>query len=159
MEISKMRKERKVLFEKVNELERQWDEELDKLGIALYDEIQHKFLAYLDEVKIKLANTYNMSLEEYKDIENKMWMRKHGIDEAILAPKKDVKKWIVYRCEYFEPKIDRWVRLIETTDLEEAKSLINQPIFGDPIVRVAKYEKSGVRKIKYKLLEEIEYKF
>ena len=154
-----MRKERKVLFEKVNELERQWDEELDKLGIALYDEIQHKFLAYLDEVKIKLANTYNMSLEEYKDIENKMWMRKHGIDEAILAPKKDVKKWIVYRCEYFEPKIDRWVRLIETTDLEEAKSLINQPIFGDPIVRVAKYEKSGVRKIKYKLLEEIEYKF
>lgn len=154
-----MRKERKVLFEKVNELERQWDEEVDKLGIALYDEIQHKFLAYLDEVKIKLANTYNISLEEYKDIENKMWMRKHGIDEAILAPKKDVKKWIVYRCEYFEPKIDRWVRLIETTDLEEAKSLINQPIFGDPIVRVAKYEKSGVRKIKYKLLEEIEYKF
>ena len=154
-----MRKERKILFEKVNELERQWDEEVDKLGIALYDEIQHKFLAYLDEVKIKLANTYNISLEEYKDIENKMWMRKHGIDEAILAPKKDVKKWIVYRCEYFEPKIDRWVRLIETTDLEEAKSLINQPIFGDPIVRVAKYEKSGVRKIKYKLLEEIEYKF
>lgn len=154
-----MRKERKVLFEKVNELERQWDAELDKLGIALYDEIQHKFLAYLDEVKIKLANTYNISLEEYKDIENKMWMRKHGIDEAILAPKKDVKKWIVYRCEYFEPKIDKWVRLIETTDLEEAKSLINQPIFGDPIVRVAKYEKSGVRKIKYKLLEEIEYKF
>lgn len=154
-----MRKERKVLFEKVNELERQWDEEVDKLGIALYDEIQHKFLAYLDEVKIKLANTYNISLEEYKDIEDKMWMRKHGIDEAILAPKKDVKKWIVYRCEYFEPKIDRWVRLIETTDLEEAKSLINQPIFGDPIVRVAKYEKSGVRKIKYKLLEEIEYKF
>lgn len=154
-----MRKERKVLFEKVNELERQWDAELDKLGIALYDEIQHKFLAYLDEVKIKLANTYNISLEEYKDIENKMWMRKHGIDEAILAPKKEVKKWIGYRCEYFEEKIDRWVCLIETTDLEEAKSLINQPIFGDPIVRVAKYEKSGVRKIKYKLLEEIEYKF
>ena len=159
MEMSKMRKERKVLFEKVNELERQWDAELDKLGIALYDEIQHKFLAYLDEVKIKLANTYNISLEEYKDIENKMWMRKHGIDEAILAPKKEVKKWIGYRCEYFEEKIDRWVCLIETKDLDEAKSLINQPIFGDPIVRVAKYEKSGVRKIKYKLLEEIEYKF
>ena len=30
-----MRKERKVLFDKVNELEAQWDAEVDKLGIAL----------------------------------------------------------------------------------------------------------------------------
>ena len=88
MEMSKMRKERKVLFDKVNELEKQWDAEVDKLGIALYKAIQDKFLAYLDEVKTKLANTYNISLEEYKDIEDKMWMRKHGIDEANLVPKK-----------------------------------------------------------------------
>ena len=153
-----MRKERQVIFEKVNKLERQWDEELDKLGIALYDEIQDKFLAYLDELKEKLANTYNVSLEEYKDIENKMWLRKHGIDETTIAPKKEVKKWIGYRCEYFEEKIDRWICLIETTDLEEAKSLLNLPIFGNPVTRVAKYEKTGVRKIKYKVLEVIKVK-
>lgn len=151
-----MRKERKVLFDKVNELEKQWDAEVDKLGIALYKAIQDKFLAYLDEVKTKLANTYNISLEEYKDIEDKMWMRKHGINEANLVPKKDAKKRIVYRCEYFEPKIDRWVCLIETKELDEAKSLLDHPIIGNPPTRVAKYEKSGVRKIKYKTLEVLE---
>lgn len=158
MEISKMRKERKVLFEKVNELERQWDEELDRLGIALYNAVQDKYLEYIDEVNTKLANTYNISLEEYKDMEHKMWMRKHGINEANLVPKKSVKKWIGYRCEYFEEKIDRWVCLIETKDLDEAKSLLDHPIIGDPTTRVAKYEKTGVRKIKYKVLEVIEVK-
>lgn len=158
MEISKMRKERKVLFEKVNELERQWDEELDRLGIALYNAVQDKYLEYIDEVNTKLANTYNISLEEYKDMEHKMWMRKHGINEANLVPKKSVKKWIGYRCEYFEEKIDRWVCLIETKDLDEAKSLLDHPIIGNPPTRVAKYEKTGVRKIKYKVLEVIEVK-
>ena len=153
-----MRKERKVLFEKVNELERQWDEELDRLGIALYNAVQDKYLEYIDEVNTKLANTYNISLEEYKDMEHKMWMRKHGINEANLVPKKSVKKWIGYRCEYFEEKIDRWVCLIETKDLDEAKSLLDHPIIGDPTTRVAKYEKTGVRKIKYKVLEVIEVK-
>ena len=158
MEISKMRKGRKVLFEKVNELERQWDEELDRLGIALYNAVQDKYLEYIDEVNTKLANTYNISLEEYKDMEHKMWMRKHGINEANLVPKKSVKKWIGYRCEYFEEKIDRWVCLIETKDLDEAKSLLDHPIIGNPPTRVAKYEKTGVRKIKYKVLEVIEVK-
>ena len=158
MEMSKMRKERKVLFDKVNELEAQWDAEVDKLGIAFYKEIQDKFLAYLDEVKTQLANTYNISLKEYIDIEDKMWMRKHGIKEANIVPKNEVKKWIGYRCEYFEPRIDRWVCLIETKDLDEAKSLLDHPIIGDPTTRVAKYEKTGVRKIKYKVLEVIEVK-
>ena len=153
-----MRKERKVLFEKVNELERQWDEELDRLGIALYNAVQDKYLEYIDEVNTKLANTYNISLEEYKDMEHKMWMRKHGINEANLVPKKSVKKWIGYRCEYFEEKIDRWVCLIETKDLDEAKSLLDHPIIGNPPTRVAKYEKTGVRKNKYKVLEVIEVK-
>lgn len=153
-----MRKERKVLFEKVNELKRQWDEELDRLGIALYNAVQDKYLEYIDEVNTKLANTYNISLEEYKDMEHKMWMRKHGINEANLVPKKSVKKWIGYRCEYFEEKIDRWVCLIETKDLDEAKSLLDHPIIGNPPTRVAKYEKTGVRKIKYKVLEVIEVK-
>ena len=153
-----MRKGRKVLFEKVNELERQWDEELDRLGIALYNAVQDKYLEYIDEVNTKLANTYNISLEEYKDMEHKMWMRKHGINEANLVPKKSVKKWIGYRCEYFEEKIDRWVCLIETKDLDEAKSLLDHPIIGNPPTRVAKYEKTGVRKIKYKVLEVIEVK-
>ena len=153
-----MRKERKVLFEKVNELERQWDEELDRLGIALYNAVQDTYLEYIDEVNTQLANTYNISLEEYKDMEHKMWMRKHGINEANLVPKKSVKKWIGYRCEYFEEKIDRWVCLIETKDLDEAKSLLDHPIIGNPPTRVAKYEKTGVRKIKYKVLEVIEVK-
>lgn len=72
--------------------------------------------------------------------------------------KKEVKKWIGYRCEYFEPRIDRWVCMIETKDLEEAKSLLDHPIIGDPTIRVAKYEKTGVRKIKYRVLEVIEVK-
>ena len=151
-----MRKERKVLFDKFNELEAQWDAEVDKAGIAFYKEIQNKFIPYLDEVRTKLAKTYNISLKEYIDIEDKMWMRKHGINEANLVPKKDIKKSIVYRCEYFEPKIDRWVCLIETKELDEAKSLLDHPIIGDPTTRVAKYEKSGVRKIKYKTLEVLE---
>ena len=151
-----MRKERKVLFDKFNELEAQWDAEVDKAGIAFYKEIQNKFIPYLDEVRTKLAKTYNISLKEYIDIEDKMWMRKHGINEANLAPKKEVKKWIGYRCEYFEEKIDRWVCLIETKDLDEAKSLLDHPIIGNPPTRVAKYEKSGVRKIKYKTLEVLE---
>ena len=85
-------------------------------------------------------------------------MRKNGINEANIVPKKEVKKSIVYRCEYFEPKIDRWVCLIETKELDEAKSLLDHPIIGDPTIRVAKYEKTGVRKIKYKVLEVIEVK-
>ena len=139
-------------------MERQWDEELDRLGIALYNAVQDKYLEYIDEVNTKLANTYNISLEEYKDMEHKMWMRKHGINEANLVPKKSVKKWIGYRCEYFEEKIDRWVCLIETKDLDEAKSLLDHPIIGNPPTRVAKYEKTGVRKNKYKVLEVIEVK-
>ena len=84
MEMSKMRKERKVLFEKIKELNMQCDAELDKLGIDLYDgvydEVIDKFRPYFDELETKLANTYNISIEEYRDIEHKRWMRKYGIE-------------------------------------------------------------------------------
>ena len=79
MEMSKMRKERKALFEKIKELNMQCDAEVDKLGIDLYDEVIDKFRPYFDELETKLANTYNISLEEYRDIEHKRWMSKYGI--------------------------------------------------------------------------------
>ena len=77
-EIGQMRKEREVLFEKIKELNMQCDAEVDKLGTDLYDEVI-KFRPYFDELETKLANTYNISLEEYRDIEHKRWMRKYGI--------------------------------------------------------------------------------
>ena len=61
---------------------------------------------------------------------------------------------VVYRAEYYEPKIDKWVSIGEKTSEEEANKLLDTPIAGNPKMRVQKYEKSGVRKVKYKELNE-----
>ena len=61
---------------------------------------------------------------------------------------------IVYRAEYYEPKIDKWISIGERTSEEEASKLLDTPIAGNPKMRVQKYEKSGTRKVKYKELNE-----
>ena len=61
---------------------------------------------------------------------------------------------IIFKTEYYEPKLDKWVSFWSGT-LDECMNKLGYPIVGDVPQRVAKYEKSGVRKIKYKLLEVI----
>lgn len=61
---------------------------------------------------------------------------------------------IIFKTEYYEPKLDKWIAFWSGSQDECIKKL-DYPIVGDVPQRVAKYEKSGVRKIKYKLLEVI----
>lgn len=61
---------------------------------------------------------------------------------------------IIFKTEYYEPKLDKWVSFWSGT-LDECMNNLGYPIVGDVSQRVVKYEKSGVRKIKYKLLEII----
>lgn len=61
----------------------------------------------------------------------------------------------IYRTEYYEEKIGKWISIWTTTDVYEAMEYITTPIIGNPLVRVAKYEKTGIRKIKYKYLETV----
>ena len=63
---------------------------------------------------------------------------------------------IIFKTEYYEPKLDKWVSFWSGT-LDECMNKLGYPIVGDVPQRVAKYEKSGVRKIKYKLLEVIKH--
>ena len=61
---------------------------------------------------------------------------------------------IIFKTEYYEPKLDKWISFWSGT-LDECMNKLGYPIVGDVPQRVAKYEKSGVRKIKYKLIEVI----
>ena len=65
---------------------------------------------------------------------------------------------IIYRCEYFDARLGTWICMVETLDVDKARSFLNHPICGNPSTRLVKDEKSGVRKIKYKLLEVLEKK-
>lgn len=63
-------------------------------------------------------------------------------------------KSIIYRVEYYEYKISKWVSYWSDKEYsEELEHQFNFPIIGNPMRRIVKYEKSGVRKIKYKLIE------
>lgn len=61
----------------------------------------------------------------------------------------------IFRTEYYEPKLGIWVSFWSGSTLDECMNKLGYPIIGDVPQRVAKYEKSGVRKVKYKLLEVI----
>lgn len=61
---------------------------------------------------------------------------------------------IIFKTEYYESKLGIWVSFWSGSQDECIKKL-GYPIVGDVPQRVAKYEKTGVRKIKYKLLEVI----
>lgn len=63
----------------------------------------------------------------------------------------------VFRTEYYEPNIGRWIALCESTDLDRAKQAIGTPVIGNPSKRVAEYDKTGVRKIKYSLVGVVEF--
>lgn len=80
-----MRKERKVLFEKINKLDAQRMCELE-MGCGFgVTEVNDCFAPYFQELETKLAKTYGMSVDEYdsKMYEiNDMIMRKTcGMDE------------------------------------------------------------------------------
>lgn len=81
-----MRKERKVLIEKLDELSMQRDAEYE-MGCGFGSkEIYETFAPYFEELETKLAATYGMTLNEYdsKMYEiNDMVMRKIcGLDEV-----------------------------------------------------------------------------
>lgn len=65
----------------------------------------------------------------------------------------------IYRAEYYEPKIGRWVSFYESSEIEKCRSYLDLPIVGNPDKRLAEYEKSGIRKIKYQFVKTIEQKF
>lgn len=61
-----MRKERKVLVDKIAMLNAQWDAELE-LGCGFFSkEIFNAFSSQINELEEKLAMTYNMTLAEYE---------------------------------------------------------------------------------------------
>lgn len=65
----------------------------------------------------------------------------------------------VLRVEYFEPKLEKWIGLWTTSNLDDKKSLdyhMRFPIIGNPSRRCGLFEKSGIRKIKYKPIEIFE---
>lgn len=69
-----MRKERKVLIEKLNELSMQRDAEYE-MGCGFSSkEIHETFAPYYYEIKTELAKTYNLSLGEYMDREYERMM-------------------------------------------------------------------------------------
>ena len=62
----KMRKERKVLVDKIAMLNAQWDAELE-LGCGFFSrEISNAFSGQINELREKLAMTYDMSFAEYE---------------------------------------------------------------------------------------------
>ena len=62
---------------------------------------------------------------------------------------------LIYRTEYYESKLGRWVSFYESKSVDQAKEYLDFPIVGNPPQRVALYERSGVRKIKYKYIRTV----
>ena len=76
-EIGQMRKERKVLIERLNELGMQRDAEYE-MGCGFGSkEISENFAPYFEELETKLAATYGMTPNEY---DNKMF----EIDQMVM---------------------------------------------------------------------------
>lgn len=90
--------------------------------------------------------------ETQEELDN-LWIRKvqqlhsKGLLEDLVEA---VASRIVYCAEYYEPKLDKWIRMSERSTKEAAEADLDTPVIGDPKKRVTKYEKSGVRKITYK---------
>jgi len=61
----------------------------------------------------------------------------------------------VFRTEYYESKIGKWIALYEGFDLNHAMLNLDTPITGNPSKRVAEYNKTGIRKIKYSLVRVV----
>ena len=63
---------------------------------------------------------------------------------------------IIFKTEYYEPKLDKWIAFWYGSQDECIKKL-GYPIVGDVPQRVAKYDSIGKRKEKFVLLEVIQY--
>lgn len=63
---------------------------------------------------------------------------------------------IIFKTEYYEPKLDKWVSFWSGT-LDECMNKLGYPIIGDVPQRVTKYDFIGKRKEKFVLLEVIQY--
>lgn len=106
--------------------------------------------AFLDDDMNAFRNAVKAAAE--KEIE------KNPLNETKL---KEAATKTVYRAEYYEPKLDKWISYYENSDVEKVKSNKDAPIIGNPKVRVAEYTVSGVRKPSYKfvkLVESVEHK-
>lgn len=80
-----MRKERKVLFEKINELDAQRMCELEMWCGFGVTEVNDCFAPYFQELETKLAKTYGMSVDEYDskmyEINDMVMKKVYGADE------------------------------------------------------------------------------
>lgn len=63
---------------------------------------------------------------------------------------------IIFKTEYYEPKLDKWIAFWSGT-LDECMNKLGYPIVGDVPQRIAKYDSIGKRKEKFVLLEVIKY--
>lgn len=61
----------------------------------------------------------------------------------------------IYRAEYYDAH-KGWIKFYEDTDVENVRFNLDNPIFGKPMVRLVKYERTGKRSFKYRLLEVLE---
>jgi NDP-sugar pyrophosphorylase family protein len=61
----------------------------------------------------------------------------------------------VYRTEYYEDRLGKWVCIHESRDLEKAKDYLDTPIIKNPEKRIAEYSKTGTYKVKYKYIKTV----
>ena len=86
------------------------------------------------------------------------FIEKDALDQLVFKdePLTEASNTIVYRAEYYEPKLGKWVSYYENNSLDSVKSNLDNPIVGDPRRRIAQYERSGVRKPSYKFVKEVD---
>lgn len=63
---------------------------------------------------------------------------------------------IIFKTEYYEPKLDKWIAFWSGSQ-DECMNKLGYPIVGDVPQRIAKYDSIGKRKEKFVLLEVIKY--
>lgn len=64
----------------------------------------------------------------------------------------------ILRTEYYESKIGSWVKVYEGNDMNKAMIYFDMHIIGNPSIRIAEYNKIGVRKVKYEYVRTLKEK-
>ena len=82
-----MRKERKVLVDRIDMLNAQWNAELE-LGCGFFSKvISNAFSGQINELREKLAMTYNMSFAEYEQyVFERMMLGAYNADDVSELP-------------------------------------------------------------------------
>lgn len=114
---------------------------------------------FADDVINDIENNYDVDVDFSDPLKYKDWASEIAceVSRQLNNPINEAaNQQTVYRVEYYDPKLYKWIKFYETKDIEDAKKQLETPIFGDPEKRIAQYNKSGVRKIKYDFVKKID---